>query len=44
MIYYARTGAGQIWLIMIYAKSGRDTVPGHVLKEMKKELVDVEAE
>ena len=44
VIYYARTGAGQIWLIMIYAKSGRDTVPGHVLKEMKKELVDVEAE
>jgi hypothetical protein len=29
---------------MIYAKSGRDTVPAHALREMKEELLDAEAD
>jgi hypothetical protein len=44
VIYYFRTRAEQIWLVMIYAKSGRETVPAHVLRALKKELIDVETE
>jgi len=36
--YYARTRLGQILMLVIYAKSTLDTLPGHVLKALKEEL------
>jgi hypothetical protein len=36
--YYTRTRAGQILMLVIYAKSVRDSIPGHVLKALKEEL------
>lgn len=36
--YYARTKAGQIFMLVIYAKSVRDSIPGHVLKAIKEEM------
>ena len=36
--YYARTKAGQILMLLIYAKSAQDSIPGHVLKAVKEEL------
>jgi len=36
--YYARTRAGQILMLVIYAKSARDSIPGHLLKELKEEM------
>ena len=36
--YYLRTRAGQILLLVIYAKSVRDTLKGHVLKALKEEF------
>ncbi len=36
--YYARTRRGQILMLVIYAKSTQDTLPGPVLKALKEEL------
>jgi len=38
VLYYTRTEAGEIWLLLIYAKSAVDSIPGHILKELKKEM------
>jgi len=32
------TEAGQIWLLLIYAKSAVDSIPGHILKAIKEEM------
>src|SRR5262245_29337909 len=36
VLHYARTHDGEIWLILIYSKSTRDSIPGHVLKAIKE--------
>jgi len=38
VLYFARTEAGQIWLLLIYAKSAVDNIPGHILKALKEEM------
>lgn len=37
-ICYARTRRGQILMLVIYAKSTRDSLSGHVLKALREEL------
>jgi len=39
VIYYNRLENGEIWLLTIFAKSDRSTVPSHELK-MIKEVID----
>ena len=36
--YYAKTHAGRILLLVIYAKSARDSIPGSILKAIKEEM------
>lgn len=36
--YYARTRRGQILMLVIYARSTRDSLSGHVLKALREEL------
>jgi len=36
--YYARTKAGQILMLVIYAKSARGSILGDVLKALKEEM------
>lgn len=36
--YYTRTRAGQILMLVIYAKSVRDSIPSHILKALKEEM------
>lgn len=36
--YYTRTRVGHILMLLIYAKSARDSIPGHILKELKEEM------
>ena len=36
--YYARARRGQILMLVIYAKSTRDSLPSHVLKALREEL------
>lgn len=40
VLYYVRTKQEEIWLLVIYAKSARDNIPGHVLKALKEEMED----
>ena len=36
--YYTRNRVGQILMLVIYAKSARDSIPGHVLKTLREEM------
>lgn len=38
VIYFNRLANGEIWLLLIYAKSKLDSVDGKILKEMKDEI------
>ena len=38
VLYFARTEAGEIWLLLIYARSAVDSIPGHILKALKEEM------
>ena len=38
ILYFARTEAGEIWLLLIYAKSAIDSIPSHILKTLKEEM------
>ena len=38
VLYFARTEAGEIWLLLIYAKSAVDSIPGYILKILKEEM------
>jgi hypothetical protein len=38
VLYFVRTEVGEIWLLLIYAKSAVDSIPGHILKSLKKEM------
>lgn len=40
--YYVSAGAGQILMLVIYAKSAKDSIPGYLLKAIKEELEDGE--
>jgi len=40
-MYFVRTSAGEIWLLLIYAKSATDNIPGHILKAIKEEMENV---
>lgn len=39
VIYYNRLENGEIWLLTLYAKSDRSTIPSHELK-LIKEVID----
>lgn len=38
VIYVARTKQGQLWLLTIYSKSVRATIPAHILRRIAEEL------
>lgn len=38
VIYYNRLANGEIWLLLIYPKSERDNIPGHLLKAIREEM------
>jgi hypothetical protein len=38
VIYYWKVSDEEIWLLTIYSKSEKDTVPGHILKKIAKEI------
>ncbi|WP_416047432.1 transcriptional regulator [Cupriavidus basilensis] len=38
VIYFNRLANGEIWLLLIYAKSKADSIPAHVLREIKMEI------
>lgn len=38
VIYFTRTMAGEIWLMLIYAKSMRENISAHILRAIREEL------
>jgi len=38
VIYYWKTAANEIWLLTLYAKSERATLPAHILKQIAQEI------
>lgn len=38
VIYFTRLPSGEIWLLLMYPKSVRDNIPGHLLKAVRKEI------
>ena len=38
VIYYARTRQGQIWMLTLYAKNEVESIPAHVLRQIKEEI------
>lgn len=38
VIYFSRLAAGEIWLLVVYAKAVTATIPGHLLKAIRKEI------
>ncbi|WP_457332275.1 transcriptional regulator [Rhizobacter sp. P5_C2] len=38
VIYFVRLACGEIWLLLVYAKSVRDNIPGHLLKAIREEI------
>lgn len=40
IIYYLRLAEGQIWLLTLYTKNVKETIPAHVLKQIKEAIED----
>jgi hypothetical protein len=38
VIYYARTHVGEIWMLTIYAKNDTESIPAHVLRQIREEI------
>jgi hypothetical protein len=38
VIYFLRKSEQEIWLLLIYAKSVKDNIPGYLLKEVREEI------
>jgi hypothetical protein len=40
VIYYLRRAQGQIWLLTLYSKNVKETIPTHVLRKIKEAIDD----
>lgn len=42
VVYFNRVADGEIWLLLIYAKSAQDNIPAAVLRVLKQEIEDAD--
>lgn len=40
VIYYLRTAAGEIWMLTLYGKNVRESIPAHILKQIREAIDD----
>ena len=40
VIYYLKLAQGQVWMLTVYAKNVRETIPAHVLRQIKETIDD----
>jgi len=38
VIYFVRKMKGEFWMLTIYPKSVRDSIPGHMLRKIREEI------
>ena len=43
VIYFSRLEAGELCMLLVYPKAETDTIPGHILKAIRKEIEDEHA-
>jgi mRNA-degrading endonuclease RelE of RelBE toxin-antitoxin system len=41
VIYYWKQRDDEIWLLTVYGKSERETIPGHILNKIAEEIKNV---
>ena len=41
VIYYWKKRDDEIWLLTVYGKSEKETIPGHILKKIAEEIKNV---
>ncbi|MBU2785264.1 transcriptional regulator [Acidithiobacillus ferriphilus] len=42
VIYYLQRKSGEIWLLLIYSKNVQESLPAHVLQQLRKEVDDAD--
>ena len=40
VIYFTRLSTGELWMLVAYPKAEKDDIPGHILKQIRKEIED----
>ena len=40
VLYFVKSAKGRVFLLVIYAKSAKDSIPGHLLKKIKEAMED----
>ena len=40
VIYFTRTREAELWMLLVYPKAAKDNIPGHILKQIRKEIED----
>ncbi|MCA0244907.1 MAG: transcriptional regulator [Proteobacteria bacterium] len=40
VVYFTRLAAGELCMLLVYPKAARDTIPGHILRMIRKEIED----
>lgn len=40
VIYFTRLAAGELWMLLIYPKAEKDSIPAHLLRAIREELED----
>jgi hypothetical protein len=38
VVYYTKIGQGVIWMLTMYPKNVAESIPAHVLREIRKEI------
>ena len=41
VIYYWKVAQDEIWMLTVYGKSERETIPAHILKKIAREIKNV---
>lgn len=41
VIYYWQVSENEIWMLTVYGKSERETIPAHILKQIAEEIKNV---
>jgi hypothetical protein len=40
IIYYFKKANGEIWMLTLYAKTEHESIPAHILKQIREEIED----
>ena len=40
VIYFTHLEAGELCMLLVYSKAAKDDIPGHIPKEVRKEIED----